>query len=536
MALDRRAFLKGSAGAAIGMSSVVSVSAVSGCVSPSRPYQSEVFRHGVASGDPLADRVVLWTRATPRADSPRSFPVRWIVAEEPDLGDLVASGSVVAGTVRDYTVKVDVDGLEPGRTYYYRFEALGATSTIGRTRTLPGGSPERVRLAFCSCSNIAWGFFNAYALIARRADLDLVLHLGDYLYEHANGTYGDGTAIGRVPEPDREIVSLSDYRTRHAQYKLDPDLQEVHRQHPFVAVWDDHEFANNAWRGGAENHQERDGDWAERRRNALRAYLEWMPIREFGREGAGRGWRRLEFGDLVDLIVLETRLERDIQVADPRDAVQLGRADRTLLGAEQEDWLERQISDSARRRVAWRVLAQQIQMAPLRPDATGAIRNPDAWDGYPVSRERVLSQLERQGLRNNLVLTGDLHSSWAIDLPRDLASYDPKRGRGGIAVEFVAPGISAPGLLDPARAESRAAQVMAEQPHVRWVDFFHRGYALLDVDRERAQCDWYHVETVDRPLVKEEFARAFRSRRGADRLEPVARPSATPSSAPDPAP
>jgi alkaline phosphatase D len=536
MALDRRAFLKGSAGAAIGLSSVAAASAVSGCASPGAPHQSEVFRHGVASGDPLADRVVLWTRATPRADAPRSFPVRWLVAEEADLSDVVATGSVVAGAVRDYTVKVDVDGLEPGRVYYYRFEALGDTSAVGRTRTLPVGSPDRVRLAFCSCSNVAWGFFNAYALIARRADLDAVLHLGDYLYEHANGTYGDGTAIGRVPQPDREIVSLADYRTRHAQYKRDPDLQEVHRQHPFVVVWDDHELANNAWRDGAENHQPKEGEWLERRRNALRAYLEWMPIREFGLEGAGRGWRRLEFGDLVDLIVLETRLERDIQVADPRDVAELTRADRTLLGSDQEEWLERQLAASARQRMAWRVLAQQIQMAPLRKDATGAIRNPDAWDGYPVSRERVLSQLERQGLRDNVVLTGDLHSSWALDVPRDPEAYDPESGRGSLAVEFVAPGISAPGLLDPARAEDRAARVMAEQPHVRWVDFFHRGYALLDVDRERAQCEWYHVETVDRPLAKERFARAFRSRRGADRLEPVSRPSAAPSSVPDPAP
>jgi alkaline phosphatase D len=533
MALDRRAFLRGSAGAVIGLSSA---SAVSGCASPGAAHQSAVFQHGVASGDPLADRVILWTRATPSAGAPRSFPVRWIVAEDPALGDLVASGSVVAGTVRDYTVKVDVDGLEPGRSYYYRFEALGDTSAIGRTRTLPGGSPDRVRLAFCSCANVAWGFFNAYALIARRVDLDVVLHLGDYLYEHANGTYGDGTAIGRVPEPDREIVSLADYRTRHAQYKRDPDLQAAHRQHPFVAVWDDHELANNAWRGGAQNHQPGEGDWAERQRNALRAYLEWMPIREFGHEGAGRGWRRFEFGDLVDLIVLETRLERDLQVADPRDASELGRADRTLLGADQEDWLERQIADSARQRMAWRVLAQQVQLAPLRPDANGAIRNPDAWDGYPVSRERLLSQLERQGLRDNVVLTGDLHSSWAIDVPRDLGAYDPASGRGSLAVEFVVPGISAPGLLDAALAERRAAEVMAEQPHVKWVDFFHRGYALLDVDRERAQCEWYHVKTVDTRLAKESFARAFRSRRGADRLEPVARPSPARSPAPDPAP
>ena len=306
MPVDRRTFLRGSAAAA------ASLPWLGACARwPGLDDGSGLFRHGVASGDPLSDRVILWTRVTPPPDAPRSIPVRWVLAEEPDLGDVVASGSLVAGPTRDYTVKIDVDGLEPGRSYYYRFDARGVGSPVGRTRTLPTGSPDRLRLAFCSCASHAWGSFNGYRLIARRAELDCVLHLGDYIYEHGNGTYGDGAALGRIPEPDKEIVSLADYRTRYAQYRRDPDLQEVHRQHPFIAIWDDHEFANDAWRDGALNHQPDEGPWQERRNNALRAYLEWMPIREVAAGRAGQGWRHFRFGDLADLLVLETRLERD---------------------------------------------------------------------------------------------------------------------------------------------------------------------------------------------------------------------------------
>lgn len=225
-----------------------------------------VFRHGVASGDPLADRVILWTRVTPTAPA-ASASVRWQVARDPRFAQIVARGETTTGAERDFTVKADAAGLQPGRTYYYRFEALGARSAIGRTRTLPREGVSRLRLGVVSCSNLPQGYFNAYACLAKRADLDAVLHLGDYIYEYANRRYGDGTALGRIPAPDKEMVALQDYRERHAQYKADPDLQAIHRQHPFIVVWDDHEFTNNAWSGGAENHDpdEGEGEWGPRR-------------------------------------------------------------------------------------------------------------------------------------------------------------------------------------------------------------------------------------------------------------------------------
>jgi alkaline phosphatase D len=310
-----------------------------------RQGSEAVFRHGVASGDPLRDRVVLWTRVTPGAPG-TMVDVEWMIARDARMSRAIARGSMRTSAERDYTVKIDAVGLEPGSTYYYRFAARGARSPVGRTRTLPTRPTSRVRLALASCSNLPFGYFNAYARTAARNDLDAVLHLGDYIYEYANGTFGDGTALGRIPMPDREIVALDDYRTRYAQYREDPDLQAAHRQHPFIVIWDDHETANNSWRGGAQNHQPDEGEWSVRRAAAVQAWREWMPVRELpGLEY--RLYRHFAFGDLADLMMLDTRLEgRDEQVASRDDVAAIERADRQLLGAAQEQWLLETLRDS----------------------------------------------------------------------------------------------------------------------------------------------------------------------------------------------
>jgi len=286
---------------------------------------SNVFMHGVASGDPLTDAVILWTRVTPLVLG-GAVEVEWFIAEDPGLVSIVDQGRTSTGPWRDYTVKVEAHNLAPGSTYYYRFHALGIGSPAGRTRTLPIGDVERLRFAVVSCANWPFGFFNAYRLIAERTDLDAVLHLGDYIYEYANGEFGDGTPLGRIPRPDNETITLSDYRTRHAQYKTDTDLQEAHRQHPFIAVWDDHESANNSWMHGAQNHNPElgEGPWFERRLASQRAYFEWMPIREQPLVAActerPQIFRRFGFGKLADLIMLDTRLYgRDRQPDRPAD-------------------------------------------------------------------------------------------------------------------------------------------------------------------------------------------------------------------------
>ncbi len=522
MELDRRAFLALGARAGLALPALGSLAACAGWLPGRGPSP---FRHGVASGDPLEDRVILWTRITAPDGAP--VPVRWRIARDPGLREVVAEGRSQARAERDFAVKIDARGLAPATSYWFGFEAAGAASPVGRTRTLGGAGTARLRLAAASCANITQGYFNAYAALARRDDLDFVLHLGDYLYEYANGTYGDGSALGRVPEPDRELVTLAEYRARHAQYRSDPDLQALHARHPMIAVWDDHEIANDTWQGGAQNHQpESEGAWRVRRAAAVRAYREWMPVRETGMpepDDEQRLWRAFRIGDLADLLMLDTRLAGRARQVAATDAA-LADPGRALLGAEQERWLMERLSRSADEGAAWRLLGQQVLLGQVRT-AEGQIRNPDAWDGYPAARARLLGHLGAARIPNVVVLTGDVHSSWAMELatdPFDASAYDPATGRGALAVELVTPAISSsPPGKDPADAAARAAEYRARLPHLRYLDMWHRGYVLLDVDRERARAEWWHADGVDRRGLGEHLAAAFEVRAGASRLEAV---------------
>jgi len=490
------------------------------CAAAPRPAapSSGAFRHGVASGDPLADRVVLWTRISTEADP---VPVRWWIAADEGFQRIVNAGEVSALAVRDHTVKVDVVGLEPGRTYHYRFAALGEESPVGRTRTTPVATVSRVRFAVASCANHPFGYFNAYARIAARPDLDAVLHLGDYYYEYAPGTYGDGDEFDRVPSPAKEVVTLDEYRQRHAQYKSDPDLQEAHRVHPWITVWDDHETADNSFRDGAGNHDPENGEgaWADRKAAAVRAYHEWMPIREQSAVG-GRIYRSFRFGDLVDLLMLDTRLHgRTAILADRNDTVGLADPTRTILGPDQQAWLAEELRASQRRRTAWRVLGQQCMFGQLVDDER-LILNADQWDGYPFSRDAVLDQLAAESIRDNVVLTGDIHSSWALDIARDpfTPEYNADTGRGSLAVEMVTPAVSSPspfiGEEDVLERERRTM----ERPHIHWVEFRSRGYVVVDVTPERAQGEWWLLDGVDQRGAAERLAATLATERGRNHL------------------
>lgn len=274
------------------------------------PYDGVIaFNHGIASGDPMRDRVVIWTRVTPEREGPA--PVRWIVARNRELTDVVKTGVIEANAARDYTVKADVTGLRAGAPYFYGFRAGAAQSPVGRTRTLARGRLESVKIAVASCASYPHGFFNAYDALSKQEDVDVVLHLGDYIYEYGLNGYGGDTAaaLGRIPSPEVECTRLQDYRARHAQYKAQRELQAAHAIAPWIVVWDDHEVANDSWMGGAQNHNEGEGAWADRKSAALQAYYEWMPIRE---PEPGRAFeainRSYQFGDLITLIMLETRL------------------------------------------------------------------------------------------------------------------------------------------------------------------------------------------------------------------------------------
>ena len=476
--------------------------------------------------------MIIWSRITPASTDP--VPVRWRLGLGSRLEEVVGEGEVMATTEHDFTVKVDVRGLEPSTTYHYAFEAGGQRSPVGRTRTAPAGVTGNIRLGVVSCASWPDGFFNAYGHLAER-DVDLVVHVGDYIYEDGEA----GEEIGRIHHPPRRASSLADYRARHAQYKTDPDLQRLHQRHPIVAVWDDHDVANNAWRDGAVDHDpDEDGEWHDRRAAATRAYLEWVPVRLPDPGRPDRIYRTLHLGDLAELIVLDTRLagrDRPAQSGRRPVATVLVR-DRSLLGDDQRAWLRDELRTPSR----WRLLANQVMMAPLRlvdlprplrwlvPGlvAGGAGVNTGQWDGYPQERQALFEQLRQEGLGNVVVLTGDLHSSWAAELTLDPRDPDEVP----VGVEFVTPSITSGSFADelaPPVPGSRALlrRVIARQnPHQRFLDLEGHGYVVLDVTPERVQADWWHVDTVQQRSGAARLVASWLVRNGETRLSPAPRP------------
>ena len=559
-AVDRRTLLaataaSGAAGAAL--ATTVQAEPAEALTAAARRY----FAHGVASGDPLPTACVIWTRvtptpvATPGSGRGPEVPVLWEVATDARFRDVVRSGTVRTGPGRDHTVKVDVTRLRPGRWYHYRFTHAGHRSRVGRLRTAPapGSTPRNLRFGLVSCANLQAGWFSAYRHLARRDDLHVILHLGDYLYEYAPGEYGYGNANVdiRSHRPAREMVALADYRQRHAQYKQDPDLQDLHARFPFVVTWDDHESTNDSWRDGAENHQpESEGSWARRRARAHRAYDEWMPVRLDGTAALGDGtrlYRRLRFGTLAELTMLDLRTYRDQQVGhgispvpDPDAAV--SDPDRTITGAAQMDYLLDSVTSD---RAQWKLVGNPVMIAPvnfasLPDDLVGPVRdvtgllpedglpyNVDQWDGYTADRRRVFETIRDHAVNDVVFLTGDIHSGWACDLPYDASTY-PLGDTAG--VEYVVSSVTSNNLKDitgtPAGTTSRAVEagIIANNRHVKYLDFDNHGYCVLDVTAERVQMDWYVIgDRADRDAGTR-WARSFETVTGTRRVRPVDRP------------
>ena len=479
----------------------------------------QLFRHGVASGDPLNDRVVLWTRLTePASRSARGRPieVRWRLATDERMTRIVSQGDTSAVAGRDFTIKVDAGGLEQGRTYFYAFEAGGQRSPVGRTRTLAPRGAARVRLAAVSCSNYGTGYFNVYRCLANRVDLDAVVHLGDYIYESPNGSYGDGPVAGRVAQRPRPDVTLADYRLRYASYRSDVDLQEAHARHPFIAVWDDHELADNAWAGGAAGHDAGAGPWTTRQMAAYRAYLEWMPVRESGAFGI-RLYRGFRIGDMTDLMMLDTRGMRDRQLG-AEDVARMDSSNRSLLGAAQERWLFGQLRRSQRDATRWRVIGQQIMFSSVNPP--GSPVNPDFWEGYPAARRRVLDFFAKERATNVAILAGDIHSSWAFDVPADPWS-GRSPGAQSLAVELVAPAISSPPLFAEAGMRERMELARRRAPQLKFLDGDRNGYVLIDMTPNRLQADWYFVASVMERTDRVSRGASFVCEAGSSRLSAV---------------
>ena len=515
-ALDRRTLLK---------SGVLGGGVLSVPLAAQGRLAARGFTHGVASGEPGHTRVLLWTRYAGLQDTALTWQVL-----TPDANlSVIAEGQVTASPDSDFCAKAWASGLEPGRWYYYRFVAPdGSMSDLGRTRTLPDGPTARWRMAVFSCSNIGFGWFNAYAHAAELNRFDCTLHLGDYFYEYPAGTYPSSAETIRPVLPDSESVSLAQYRARFALYREDRDLQRLHQLYPMISGWDDHETANDSWEGGAQNHQgDSEGNWSIRKAAAMKAYREWMPVSD-------EPYAEYQVGDLATLFRLETRLSARSKQFDyntllrsnlpPEETVARLEAfrdgdyldpSREVLGMRQQAWLSQGLKRSKAIGTKWQVLVQQVLMGKLAsatsiadtlPDntpayirervAAGAMAsraelplNMDAWDGYPAARARLF-EAALAADANLVSLAGDTHNAWAFDLAHEGAK---------VGVEFGGHSVTSPGLegyLPQLPPEAVAGALIARNPELKWMDASRRGYMGIELTPGAVHCDYHFMHDV----------------------------------------
>ncbi len=520
-------------------------------VSSSRlAFQPELapFLHGVASGDPLQDRVIIWTRVTPDSlTGSGNLDISWRIATDTALVNVVNSGTVTTDSSRDYTVKVDVDGLASNTTYYYGFTIGGKNSLTGRTKTAPNiGEADHLRFGVVSCSNYEAGFFNAYGRIAERNDIDAVIHLGDYIYEYATRVYGDSSLENRNHQAF-ETVTLEQYRARYSLYRLDPDLRSVHQQQPFICIWDDHESANDAYVDGAQNHDpETQGEWEQRKAVAKQAYFEWIPIRDNDEQNI---FRTFSYGEVADLIMLDTRLEgREMQIDSVGNPALLDE-NRTMLGTEQLDWFFNAL-DSAD--ASWKIIGNQVMFSEFyvgwasvadptlgTPDEFESIFL-DIWDGYPAERLRIIEYLEESNIDNVVFITGDFHSAFAYDVADSVVdeslfwapkeNYNSQTGEGSVAVEFVTPSINSANFdenLGQLASDGFEFQINrplplinnVPNPHMKYSDLDQHGYFILDVKADSIKANWYFVDRIDSVSSQESFQAAMLALAGNNHLD-----------------
>ncbi len=561
---SRRDFLTSSA---LGFGALSSAASLTGCDDNNDdPLVSVSFKHGVASGDPLANSLIIWTRVSPERTNV-SVEVSWQVSETNTFAVIKKSGKISTSDSSDFTVKVDVTGLDANKIYYYRFICNGTTSPVGRAKTLPMGNVSQVKLAVCSCSNYPAGYFHVYAEMAKHNDLDAFLHLGDYTYEYGMGGYAteDADALGRALPADNntETIKLNDYRKRYALYRTDTNLQTLHANTAMIAVWDDHELSNDAWMNGAENHNPGEGSFSERKTAALKAYFEWMPIRPASPNDYLTIYRQFNFGNLVNLIMLDTRIIARSQQLEYKNYInpttgafdgvkfqtELLDADRTLLGATQLAWLQNAIATSS---ATWNVLGQQILMSKMLIPAELLLQleardlevinqtvvalltikqkialglpvtdaekarlytvipyNLDAWDGYPVERENVY----RTALKFNkklVVLAGDTHNAWHSQLHNAISEQTPQVLQPG--VEFAVSSVGSPGLEEYLNLP--ASQVAATEgaftdliEELQYANLNQRGYLLVTFNQTTVSADWRFVNTIKNKVYTVDTAR-----------------------------
>jgi len=509
------------------------------------------FTHGVASGEPSKSSVLLWTRYVGNGDVKLTAEI----SSNADFSGAKIAGEVEALVDRDHIAKITAQGLDPNAWYFYRFIGPdGSKSQVGRTRTLPEGPTAQFNIGVVGCSNLPFGYFNAYAHAAQNASLDLIVHTGDYIYEYPAGTYPSKhqAVSGRMVNPLSEIVQLADYRLRYAAYRKDPDLQRIHQVLPMIAMWDDHEFANDAYKDGAENHDASEGDWEVRKRVAERVYREWMPVSD--KDYGSPRWSEYQIGDLATLFLTESRIsarskqldlgaalngQEDVQAVIEafRDNVWQDPA-REMIGGVQEAWLGSAMRKSKASGTKWQVWSQQCVMGELKlpqeainwvaPDApafakqrlkVGALAakmglpiNFDSWDGYPQARERALKEAQAADA-DLIVLSGDSHNGWAFNLE----TADGKAG-----VEFGGHSVTSPGLesyLSGARPDVAAKALRETNSQLQWTDTSNRGYMTVSLTPEKATSTWHFLDTIRAKSTALRSSASQTVLRGSNRLQ-----------------
>ncbi|WP_163119747.1 alkaline phosphatase D family protein [Acinetobacter pittii] len=531
------------------------------------PEAQADFLHGVASGDPLQDKVILWTRLTP-VDLSASLKVTWEIATNDQFNQNLKTGMVQTTKTDDFTVKVDATGLQAGTTYYYRFRFGSKISPVGQTKTLPV-STNKVSFAVCSCSNYPAGYFYVYREMAKQ-NVDVVIHLGDYIYEYGADGYAteDAAKLGRTLPSDnnKEIIKLDDYRKRYSLYRQDKDLQAAHQRHPFIVIWDDHELANDTWRDGAENHQDNEGSFSTRKLEALQAYFEWMPIRPVSSTDHLNIYRQFNFGSLVQLTMLDTRIiardkqleYKDYMTASGLDAqkfqTDLTDPKRTLMGYTQRDWLVDKLKQST---AIWNVVGQQVLMSKMwipaellaslgqitsggtssdtlakmtaqitelvtlklrleQGDPTLTVQekarvttlvpyNLDAWDGYYAEREFVYGKLAEFN-KKIIVLAGDTHNAWTSYLYSQKGEY--------VGVELATSSVSSPGLekylsIPLAQLQQFEFAFTTLIDELAYCNLNQRGYLMVTLDDKQVQSDWIFVDSIKNAEYKVDSSRNY---------------------------
>ncbi|KAL3472259.1 PhoD-like phosphatase-domain-containing protein [Aspergillus californicus] len=497
------------------------------------------FTHSVASGDPYADSVILWTRVAPSMDTSDSnttvsgdvplydheneryakasahpICVDYRVFADEDARDVVDKGRVYTSSDVDYTVKVEATGLEAFTTYYYQFNICGSdvVSPLGRTKTSPAAEQdtEEIKLAVHSCSNYPNGYFNAYGNVARKDNVDYVVHLGDYIYEYESGIPG---VDERAVVPQREIFSLYDYRMRLGQYRTDEDLVASHQKFPWITVWDDHEIANNGYRdgfSGLRNTEESFLNYGpqisvdQRKMNAVRAYFEWMPIRQVDMDDGLRIWRNFQMGNLFDVIMIDTRnYDRSItDIGDNEDYIVRIHDDagRSLMGPRQENWFYRQLSQSKARGAKWRVIGNQLVFAHVQQqNEDGSMSfSVDSWTAYRANQNRTLKHMYANEIGNNINIAGDTHVNWVSDMIWEgTKEYDNITGAGAVGVEFAGTAVSSTGFSTNSLSDAETtAHTYRDNPELKWVEGYYRGYFELHLRQDEAEARYFGCPTV----------------------------------------